>query len=224
MTKRTAIETFRDELRERNADSNYTNQFLYNVLLNHAKWLIKREVSAGRIYINNSFFQTLSCQEVIEVSTIDPCCPVKTNCKIYRTKNKLPEMWIDNQGPIVKAISSIDGTTDFFPTSATTWQSKKLDPYQQMSDTKYTFFADNYFWFPEHNPHRVNIFGFYTDDITQFNDCSEKPPCIRFLDTQFMLPGWLEAEMFAKALEQVAGITKRLPEDEQIDKNTNRKN
>lgn len=223
MTKRTGIETFRDQLRERNADSTYSNQFLYNILLNHAKWLIKREVSAGRIYINNSFFQTLSCQEVIETSIIDPCCPVKTNCVIYRTKDKIPEMWIDNQGPIVKAITSVDGTTDFFYTNSNTWQSKRNDPYQKMSDTKYTFFADNYFWFPEHNPHRVNIFGFYTDDITDKNDCSDKKPCVRFLDTIFPLPGFLEAEMFSKALEQVAGITKRLPEDSEINKNVNKR-
>lgn len=223
MTKRTAIETFRDELRERNADSNYTNQFLYNVLLNHAKWLIKREVSGGRIYVNNSFFQTLKCQEIIETSTIDPCCPIKTKCKIYRTKDKLPETWIDNEGPIIKSVSSVDSSTDFFYTNSTTWQSKKLDPYQRLSDIKYSFFADGYLWFPEHNPHRVNIFGFFTDDITNLNGCTEEKPCVRYLDTKFMIPGWLEAEMFAKALEQMAGVTKRIPDDEKIDKNPNKK-
>lgn len=223
MTKRTAIETFREELRERNADSNYTNQFLYNVLLNHARWLIKREVSGGRIYVNNSFFQTLKCQEIIETSTIDPCCPIKTKCKIYRTKDRLPEMWIDNEGPIIKSVLSVDNSTDFIFTNPTTWLSKKEDPYQQMADLKYSFFADGYLWFPEHNPHRANIFGFYTDDITNLNGCMEDAPCLRFMDTKFMLPGWLEAEMFAKALEQMAGVTKRIPDDEQIDKNPNKK-
>jgi hypothetical protein len=38
-----------------------------------------------------------------------------------------------------------------------------------------------------------------------------------------MLPDWLEAEMFSKALEQLAGITEKIPEDEKIDKNPNRK-
>lgn len=223
-TKRNIIESFREKLRERNADSNYTNKFLYNTLLEHAKWLIKREVSAGRIYVNNSFFQTLSCKEVIETSLIDPCCPITTKCKIYRTKQKLPEMWIDNNGPIIKAVSSVDNSTDFFYTNATTYSSKKNDPYQKMADVKYSFFSDGYLWFPEHNPHRINIFGFFTEDITNKNDCSEKKPCVRFMDTQFMLPGWLEAEMFAKALEQIAGITKRISEDEQIDKNPTIKN
>lgn len=222
MTKRTAIDTFRDELRERNADSNYSNQFLYNVLLNHAKWLIRREVSGGRIYSNTSFFQTLSCQVVIEVPTVDACCPIKTGCKIYRTKEKIPLTWIDTDGPIIKSVSSVDGSTDFFYTNMGTWQSKKNDPYQQMMDVKYTFFADGYLWFPDHNPHLVNIYGFFMDDISDKNGCGEKE-CTRYLDTLFMVPGWLEGEMFAKALEQVAGITKRLPEDTQIDKNPTRR-
>ncbi len=222
-TKRQIIELFREELRERNADSNYSNQFLYNELLKHAKWLIKREVSAGRIYINNSFFQTLSCVEVIETSTVDVCCPVKVNCKIYRTKNKLPDMWIDNNGPVLKSVSSVDGTTDFFYTNPTTWQSKRNDPYQKMADIKYSFFADNYLWFPEHNPHRVNIYGFYTEDITDLNECHEKKECTRYLDTKFLIPDWLEGEMFGKALESMAGVTKRLPEDDEINKNDKRR-
>ena len=50
-SKRNTIETFRDMLKERNADSTYTNKFLYEVLTKHAKWLIRREVAAGRRYI-----------------------------------------------------------------------------------------------------------------------------------------------------------------------------
>ena len=64
--------------------------------------------------------------------------------------------------------------------------------------------------------------GFWTDDVSQYNGCGEQE-CLRFLDTKLMIPDWLEAEMFAKALEQVANVSKRLPEDEQIDKNPTRR-
>lgn len=228
-SKRQQIETLRDKLKERGADTTYTNQFLYNVLSENAKWLVRREVTAGRIYVNNSFFQTLSCVDVIETSTVDDCCPVKVNCKIYRTKNKLPEMWVDTSGPVLKSVSSVDGSTDFFYTNAITWQSKKNDPYQKMIDTKYSFFSDGYLWFPEHNPHKVNIYGFFMDDISTLEktceDCTDdKKPCERFLDTKFNIPEWLEAECMAKSLESIAGVTKRLPEDVDINKNPNRKN
>lgn len=223
-TKRETIDTFRKMLQEAGADSTYPNRQLYHVLLSQSKWLIKREIHSGRIYSNNAFFQNLGCVPVIETSTVDPCCPVKVNCKIYRTRDELPEMWIDNDGPVVKTVTSVDGTTEFFITSAQTWQNKRKDPYNQMSDTKYAFFANNYFWFPENNPHYVNINGFYTDDISEKSQCKDKPKdCKRFLDTEFQLPGWLHSEMFAKALQQLIP-SKQMQEDAQIDKNTNRKN
>lgn len=230
-TKRTVINLLREELRERNADSTYPNQFLYNVLLEHSKWLIKREISAGRIYRNTTFFQTLPCREVIEVSSVDSCCPVKTNCTIYRTKNKLPEIWDDTVGPIIRAVTSVDGSTDFFPVSASDWQNKKNDPYQKMADLKYSIYSDGYLWFPAHNPNLVNIYAFFKDDVKlipqdkcEGGDCDNKEDCIVYLDTKFFVPDWIEAEIISKAAEQLAGITKRLPEDNQIDKNPTRKN
>jgi hypothetical protein len=228
MTKREAIETFRTKLRERNADSNFTNQFLYNVLLEHAQWLIKREISAGRIYRNTYFFQTLPARDVIEVSTIPECLSIKTRCKIYRTKTKVPEMWLDNDGPVMKNITSLDGSTSFTITTATQWQNKLIDPYQQMSKEKYAFFLDGHWYFPQVNPHKVNFYGFYKDDVSNVkegcSECGDDNSCVKFLDTKFVVPDWVIAEMYSKALEQIAGVTKRMQEDEEINKNDQRKN
>lgn len=221
-TKRSSINELRKMLQEVGADSNYTNQFLYGILSKQAKWLIKREISAGRIFRNTTFFQTLGCQDVIEVSTIDACCPVKTNCKIYRTKNKLPNIWADDYGPVIKSVLSVDGTTEFFITTPMGWQNKRNDPYQKKTSEKYTFFTDGYWWFPEHNPHRINLYGFFVDDISQLSNCSEKKECIRFLDTEFFIPPWVEAEMLSKALQSLLP-SKQMQEDEDINKNTIRK-
>lgn len=229
MTKRQVIESFRQKLKERQADSNFTNQFLYGVLLEQAKWLIKREISSGRIYSNTSFFQTLGCVEVIEVPSTE-CCDIQTKCTLFRTKHKLPEMWIDNTGPVIQSVTSIDGTTEFFLTTPGSWQNKRRDPYVAMSGMKYAFVSDNYLWFPDNNPRLVNIPGFYLDDVELLpaDKCGcnkdKKRDCLRFLDTKFMLPDWLEAEMYAKALQQLAAVTLRAQEDADINKNPNRKN
>jgi hypothetical protein len=223
-TIRQITDSLRNKLRERNADTDYTNQFLYQTAIEHAKWLIKREISAGRIYKNVTFFQTLSCQSVIETSTIDNCCPIKTDCKIYRTKDKLPEVWIDADGPILKNITSVDGTTDFQTTTPTTWQSKRNDPYNRLSKQKYSFYSDGYLWFPENNPHKVNILGFFTEDISHLNGCSDNEECVRYMDTKFLVPDWILAECIAKSIELLVGVTSKLQNDNQIDKNDTRKN
>ncbi len=221
-TKREILQLFRKELQERNADSTFTNKDLYDELMKHGKWLIKREINSGRIYKNTKFFQTLGCQRVIEVPAIDECCPVKTDCKIYRTECKIPDAWLDEDGPIIKNVTSVDNSMSFQATSITSWQNKKIDPYQKKSKTMYTFFSDGYLWFPEHNPHFINVLGFWMDDVSNIG-CNKSKDCLRFLDTKFMVPDWLHAEMMAKAAEMLAGVTKRMQEDEQIDKNTTRK-
>lgn len=224
-TKRELIDSLREKLRERNADSKYSNRFLYQTLLEQAKWLIRREASAGRIWRSGSLFQNLTVR-IIEVPLIDSCIPIKANCRIFRSAERLPDLWEDANGPLLKSISSVDGSTDFFYTTSTTWIQKKKDPYRKKGTTKHAFFEDGYLWIPEHNPHFVTILGFYKDDIFFHEqdclDCDDKE-CIRFLDTPFWAPGWIEAEMLSKALELLAGVSKKLPEDEQIDKNPTRK-
>lgn len=222
-SKRTVIDTFRKMLQEVGADSNYTNQFLYNTLLPVAMGLIKREISAGRVYKNTKFFQTLQCQEVIEVSSIGECCPIKTDCTIFRTKCKVPDVWQDVMGPIIKTITSVDGTTNFFYTTPTTWQNKRQDPYNRMSAEKYAFFSDGYLWFPVHNPHFINIFGFFMDDVNDLNQCITREGCTRYLDTQFPIPDWILAETYGKAV-QLLVPSKQAQEDVDINKNPNRKN
>lgn len=226
-TKREIIDEFREMLKERNADTEYTNKFLYNVLFSHAKWLIRREISAGRIFQNTKFFQTIECMEVVESPTIPECCGIKNNCKIYRTKDKLPEMWINDNGPVIRFIRSIDNSSDFFLTTDFAWLNKKDDPYQKMVSTKYTFYDNGYLWFPDKNPHKVNINIFAVDDLRLWDrkctDCDKDKKCLRFLDTEFLIPDWIEAEMFAKALQQLFPV-EQLQSDNQQDKNPTRKN
>jgi hypothetical protein len=38
-----------------------------------------------------------------------------------------------------------------------------------------------------------------------------------------MIPDWIEAEMYEKAVSQMAGVTKRMPPDNEINKNQTRK-
>lgn len=226
MTKREAIVSFRKKLQERNADSTFSNKDLYLALLEQAKWLVKREVSAGRIYRNPALFQKLPARDVIEVSTVPSCVGIKTNCKIYRTKDKLPEMWMDNNGPIIYTVTSIDDSTDFIVKSQNYIRNILNDPYQQYSSEIYCFFADGYLWFTKENPNKINIRAYYTDDVRlqvdSCTDCDENKSCIRFLDTEFMVPDWILAELFNKALNQLSPA-KQLPDDTEIDKNPNRK-
>lgn len=227
MTNREAINQFRREVNERNADSTFTNKDLYTVLMKQAPWLISREAEAGRILTNQSLFQTLRARDVVEVSAVPSCLSIRTNCKIYRTKHKVPEMWTDNSGPIIRRVTSIDGSTSFFPITILSWEDIQKDPYEQYSDVKYVFFSDGYFWFPKYNPNKANFECYFKNDISLVNEecseCDSEKDCVKFLDTEFKVPEKLLAELFSYALKELLP-SKQMQDDNQIDKNPTRKN
>lgn len=231
MTVREIIDSFRSKIKERSIDTIYTNGQLYQFLKEQFEWILAREASAGRVWTSTYMFKILRGLEVIEVSTIDENCPIKGCCKISRTKDRLPSIWRDKGGTIIRFVTSLDGSTDFFITTAWGWNNKKNDPYQKLTSQKYTFYQDGYLWFPEHNPHRINVEAFFEEDLAYINSkrndcegCYEKEDCIRYLDTDMMLPDWVLAESISKAAELLLGTAARIQQDNNLDKNETRRN
>lgn len=224
-TKRKIIESLRNKIRELNADSNYSNQFLYQSILEQASWLISREASTGGIWVNTALFQSYTVK-MIEVSLIDSCLPISSGCKIFRSKERLPNLWLDKSGPMLRSVSSVDGSTHFFYTTSIVWSNKRKDPYKNKAQTKNCFFEDGYLWIPEHNPHYVSVLGYFEDDLSlatqNCTDCDNKD-CVRFLDTSFNVPPKLVAEILSKALQLLVGISRTIPEDLQINKNSTKR-
>ena len=145
-TNREMIAKIRKSIQEKDADSTFTNKFLYSKLKEHAKWLIRREISAGKIYRSKSLFQSATCIPVVRANKISDCCPIKTDCIVFKTCDKIDELWEDDYGPIISTITSIDGSTRFILLSALNYQIKKDNPYSKWGKEKYAFYADNRIW------------------------------------------------------------------------------
>lgn len=223
MTKRSIINTLRQEIKELSSDTFYSNKFLYTVLIKHAMWIVKREIRSGKVYKNMSLFKSLKCIKVVESSIIDPSCPIQLECNIWRTDKRLPETWQDDYGPVIKYAMSIDDSTRFHLISKEEWINKRNSPYAKWDKTKYCIFSDGYLWFPVHNPRLINVYGYWIDGAEFHSECGDGKKCNRYLDSEFSVPDWTIAEITSKALEQLAKVTKALPNDEQIDKNETRK-
>lgn len=232
MTNREIIASVRKGINESSADSTYTNKFIYSKIKEQGKWLIVREARSGKLYKGTSIFQTAKCIPVIKVPATS-CCTLTTCCKLYRTRNRIDELWEDINGPIVKFISSIDGSTRWTYISALDWQRKNDNPYNKLNKHRkskelanygYVFFEDGYFWFPERGPKKVNIQGYYVNDISGRYACDGIPgPCVKFLDGEFLVPDYLVAELVSKTLQELTG-TKRIPEDVNVNKDPNKPN
>lgn len=229
LTNREAIHRLKRLFREINADSRLTDRTVYSLLKNHAKWLIYRESEKLRLLKDDSIFQILKCVEVIEAPLIDPCCGIRNNkCTIYRTKNKIPSVYEDSSGIILRSVTTIDGSKSLIPIKASEWERKQANPWLDHNKKNvFYFYSDGYLYFPNGSLKMVQINGLFEKDISYLNTCDdpgtcddETQKCVKFLDRNFILPEYLEAQMFDAAIKDLSNTYKRTEEkSHEINKN-----
>ena len=213
---RELISSTRKLIKENLADARPTNKFIFSLITKHSNWLIRRESNNLRLIKFQSIYQTLKCVEIIEAPAIDPCCGIKTLCTVWRSKYKLPPLYEDTDGAIIKSISSIDNSLEFILTTPESLSRKLRNPWTKLSPQNYAYYNDGYIYFTN----RIllaKVTGFFTGNISTLN-CGEEAECIRFLDTPFPIPQYLEAEMIANVLKELVSIYKQIPEDININK------
>lgn len=210
-----------------NADTRLTNKYIYTLCKKYRDQLVKTVDSKFQLMKLDYLFQTWKCVELVEVSSIDECCNIGTECTIYRTKNKLPACVTASWGPIIKRISAIDGFTDISQIRATDWNRKLEDTNFKLDKDLYYFFQDDYIYFPNLKWKKIRIEGYFEEDIMKHNKCDnkEQDPCKSFLDNQFRIPKELFAPCISLVQQEVYNFYERgAPDDTQPDKNNNRKN
>ena len=109
MTYNEIISQLSNEFALSHADSRTTNKFWYSLIQKHTAWIVKQESDKMFLFHADSIWQTLNCVDLIEVPTTDDCCKYSgPSCKIYRTKDKIPKLYEDVFGVIIKNVNSID--------------------------------------------------------------------------------------------------------------------
>ncbi len=228
MEIRESIHKVKRLFREINADSRLSDRTVYSLMQNHAKWLIYRESEKLKLLKSDYIFQKLKCVEVIEAPLIDPCCGIRGNCTIYRTKEKLPSMYEDGAGVIIQNITTIDGSKSLSLIKSSEWERKQNNPWlDKNKQNSFCFYFDGHLYFPNGSWKMVEVIALFKDDISNLNLCDDRntcedetKECKRFLDKNFIIPEYLEAQMYDAVIKDLSNTYKRLPEkSNQIDKN-----
>ena len=231
MTNREAIYKVKKLFREVNADSRLSNKFAFSLLETATKWLIPRESDKQRLVRNDRIFQKVKCVKVIEAPLIDPCCGIKSKCTIYRTEDKLPPLYEDDSGVIIRNVTTIDGQVSLFKIKPSEWERKQSNPWiDKEKKNKFFFFSDGYLYFPNGSWKMVEVDALFNRDISDLDLCDDKgtcgdetKQCKPFLDRMFIFPDYLEAQMYDAVKKDLFEIYEKLQEkSNQINKNDNK--
>ena len=194
-----------------------TDRFLYSLISKYAKLLIKRQDNENKIMKFQSLFKVLPCVELIEIDKVEACCSgIKTNCTIYRTKDKLPELFEGSYGPLFRNITSLDRSIVLYKTNPTTYTAMTHTTSFKYNKNKYFWYLEGYLYFPNLIWDGVLVEGLWTESVA-YLQCKGDTCTIR-QDDEISIPEFLFAEieqMVLKELQLTLAVAQEKGDDSQ---------
>ena len=210
------ISRIRNQMKAVKQDAFVTDRMIYSFVLKHAKWLMKREDAKNKLMAFSGIMQTMDLVELVEVDKVEACCTgVKSACTIKRTKEKLPVFLQGYFGPLIRTISSLDGSEELQPILPTAYIGIANSKNYKYNKTKYYWYLNDYIYFPNLEWEAVRIEGVFEDDISAFT-CADDS-CINRQDQPFNVPDYLIGELEGQVFKDLMGIY-QIPPDMAVDK------
>lgn len=220
MTIRQVVSTVRDSIKETNADSIYTNRFLYSLYLRGRDTLLKQDATKKDLYNTTSTFRT-ACIAMEPVSSlICNCNNLPYDCTVYRSKQKLPKLAHGKYGPLVQFLGTMDRSVSFTLVSPVSYTIKSK---VKGNKAKLAFVFDEYLYTPD-TTYPMLVLSAAFSDLVITNNCSDSVKstnsegCSNLLDTETGLPTYLD-EAAIKNVIQLLFSTANLPNDEHPNQN-----
>ena len=190
-----AISRVRNTLKAVKEDPFLTDRTIYYSLLKYAQTLIKREDNQFKLMKISSIFSVLPYIEMIDVDKVDAgCIGIFSGCYFKRSKEKLPTILDGVFGPIIRTVSSIDGTIEMYRTDPGTWVSMTKTTTWKYNRNFYFWYLDGYIYCPNVDWEAIRMEAIFEGklDTCTTEECGIKQ------DQQFALPEYLfsEAEQF----------------------------
>ena len=211
-----AVSRVRNTLKAVKEDPFLTDRVIYSSLIKYGQTLLKREDNQFKLMKISSIFQVLPYLELIDVDKVKAgCYGVYSGCYFKRTKEKLPTILEGTFGPIIRTVSSIDGTIEMFRTDPGTWVSMTKTTTFKYNTRKYFWYLDGYLYSPNIDWEALRMEAIF-QGVT--DPCDEKEQCEIAQNKLLTIPEYLfsEVEQFViKELSMSLSVPSDGPDDGQ---------
>ncbi len=207
-----AISRVRNTLKAVKEDAFLTDRTIYYSLLKYGQTLLKREDNQYRLMKISSIFTVLPYVELIDVDKIEAgCTGVYSGCYFKRSKDKIPGILSGMMGPIIRTVSSIDGTDIMYRTQPGTWVSITKSTTFKYNKRRYFWFSEGYLYCPNVEWDAIRVEAIFDADKSAYL-CSEEDQCKPRQDNAFPFPEYLFSEMEQYAVKELT-MTLQIPSD-----------
>ena len=204
-----AISRVRNVLKAVKEDPFLTDRTIYFAIIKYAQALIKREDVNNRLMKLSSIFNVLANVELIVVDKIEASCAgIQSGCFIKRSKYKLPGFLDGLNGPVIRTVSSLDGSIELFRTDPGTYTSMTKTTSFKYNNRFYFWYLNGYLYLPNIIWDAVRVEGAFEGSISSFL-CEDDPArCGLRQDEQMGCPEYLYAEVEQMVLQELTTTMK----------------
>ena len=164
---RDSISRVRGVVKAVKEDPFMTDRFIYSLITKHAAALIEQDSKMESIFKEVTLFKEIPCLELIEVDRIEACCTsIRTGCTFRRSKEKLPAIREYNNGPIIRAITSIDYSVRAHRSSPVEYTNMTKTSGFKYNKEKYYWILDDYLFLPNVQWEGVRVQAMFEDSLS----------------------------------------------------------
>lgn len=136
-----SISRIRNILKAVKEDAFVTDRQIYFNIIKYGQSLLKREDNQNKLMRNSGIMTVLPYVDIIDVDKVEAeCFGVHSGCFFKRTEQKLPEFFDGSYGPLIRSVSSIDGSKDLLQTEPSIFV--KIS-----NSTNFKYNKNIYFWY-----------------------------------------------------------------------------
>jgi hypothetical protein len=157
----------------------------------------------------SSIFQVLPYLELIDVDKVEAgCIGIYSGCYFKRSKEKLPTILNGTFGPIIRTVSSIDGTIELFRTDPGTWVSMTKSTTFKYNRSIYFWYLDGYLYIPNVDWDAIRMEAIFEGQV----DTCTTDDCLIKQDQPLPFPEYLFSEIEQFTVKELT-ITMQVPPD-----------
>ena len=172
-----------------------TDRNIYFALVKYGETLLKREDNQYKLMKMSSIWTDLPYVELIDVDKIQAqCAGIYSGCYIKRTKEKLPKILDGSFGPLIRSVSSIDGSMELYRTEPGTYSSITKTTNFKYNKQKYFWYIDGYLYLPDNQWDAVKVEALFDGDIAPYH-CETEDQCRIRQDQRLPFPEYLFSEI-----------------------------
>ena len=204
-----AISRVRNTLKAVKEDAFLTDRNIYFLLTKYGQTLLKREDNQFRLMKISSIFQVLPYLELIDVDKVEAgCIGIYSGCYFKRTKDKVPSILDGMFGPIIRTVSSIDGTIELFRTDPGTYVSMTKTTTWKYNRSLYFWYLNGYMYFPNIDWEAIRMEAIFEGQV----DTCTTDDCLIKQDQPLPFPEYLFSEIEQFTVKELT-ISLQAPSD-----------